>query len=132
MSSRKADLGGLDEDFLLESIKSGGKNEPPPPPQESPPVEHISEKTKESPKRKRNAQGDYGATFLQRNEIKTRQSVYISREIHRKITKIVNTITDNEITVGGYVDTVLTQHLLANKEEINELYRKGKESDELI
>jgi hypothetical protein len=30
-----------------------------------------------------------------------------------------------EITVGGYIDTVLSEHLQANKDEINEVYRRG-------
>ena len=43
--------------------------------------------------------------FLRRNEIKTRQCVYISRDVHSKILKIVNDIAGREISVGGYVDT---------------------------
>lgn len=132
MSSRKADLGDIDEDFLLDSIKGGNKTKPTQPIVEPASVEDAVEKPKEPPKRKRNSTSDYGSIYLQRNEIKTRQCVYISREIHRKITKIVNVIADKQISVGGYVDTVLSQHLEANKEDINELYRKEKQSDDLI
>ena len=59
--------------------------------------------------------------------IKTRQCVYISRDVHSKILKIVNDIAGREISVGGYVDTVLRQHLEQHKEKINELYRKQRE-----
>ena len=69
----------------------------------------------------------YDSVFLQRNEIKTRQCVYISREVHTKISKIVNVITDKEVTVGGYIDKVLAQHLELHKDEINELYKKQRE-----
>ncbi|WP_455668456.1 DUF3408 domain-containing protein, partial [Phocaeicola sp.] len=62
------------------------------------------------------------------NEIKTRQCVYISREVHNKISKIVNVIADKEITVGGYIDTVLAQHLEQHREEINELYKQQREN----
>ena len=65
--------------------------------------------------------------FLRRNEIKTRQCVYISRDVHGKILKIVNDIAGGEISVGGYVDTVLRQHLEQHKERINELYKKQRE-----
>ncbi len=68
--------------------------------------------------------------FLRRNELKTRQCVYISRDVHSKILKIVNDIAGREITVGGYVDTVLRQHLEQHKEQINELYKKQR--DDLI
>ena len=65
--------------------------------------------------------------FLRRNELKTRQCVYISRDVH---SKILNDIAGREITVGGYVDTVLRQHLEQHKEQINELYKKQR--DDLI
>jgi len=32
----------------------------------------------------------------------------------------------SEITVGGYIDKVLYEHLQAYKEEINELYRNRR------
>lgn len=137
MGSRKADTEGIDEALLLESIKQrkrdGGvqpANETPPPFRQQDDVPPVSEKMQEQPKetpRRKKQNADYGATFLQRNEIKTRQCVYISREIHNKVSKIVNVIADKEITVGGYIDSVLAQHLEQHKEEINELYRKQRE-----
>lgn len=90
----------------------------------------VAEKQQEPPKevtRRKKQNADYGSVFLQRNEIKTRQCVYISREIHNKVSKIVNVIADKEITVGGYIDSVLAQHLEQHKDEINELYRKQRE-----
>ena len=44
-----------------------------------------------------------------------------------RINKIVNDIAGREISVGGYVDTVLRQHLEQHKEKINELYKKQRE-----
>ena len=81
---------------------------------------------KDTARRKRQ-EDDYTGLFLRRNEIKTRQCVYISRDVHSKILKIVNDIAGREISVGGYVDTVLRQHLEQHKEKINELYRKQRE-----
>lgn len=137
MGSRKADTEGIDEALLLESIKlrkrDGGvqpTNEMPPPVQpknDIAPVEDKPQEPRKEPPRRKKQNADYGATFLQRNEIKTRQCVYISREIHNKVSKIVNVIADKEITVGGYIDSVLAQHLEQHKEEINELYRKQRE-----
>lgn len=73
---------------------------------------------------------DYRATFLKSSSLKSRQCVYISKEAHGIVSKIVNTIADNEITVGGYIDTVLMHHFKENKEEINKMYRQ--ERKELI
>lgn len=68
---------------------------------------------------------DYRGKYLNRNEIKTRQCVYISRDIHNKISKIVNVLAaEKGISIGGYIDTVLTQHLKEHREAINTLYKK--------
>lgn len=140
MASRKADTAGIDEALLLEaigrrkqdgSIKPLGQTAQPPAvtPQEEPQTETAvpPETPRESPVRHRKQNADYGSTYLRRNEIKTRQCVYISREVHNKISKIVNIIADKEITVGGYIDTVLLRHLEHHKDEINELYRRERE-----
>ncbi len=137
MGSRKNDTGDIDEALLLASIskrKRDGSIQPTeevqPPLQPTNDEEASSEKAQEPQKetpRKKKQSGGYDSIFLQRNEIKTRQCVYISREVHSKISKIVNVIADKEITVGGYIDTVLTQHLEMHKDEINELYKKQRE-----
>ena len=54
--------------------------------------------------------------------------MYISAEAHDIVSKIVNTIADKEITVGGYIDTVLVRHFEENKDEINELYRRDRDN----
>ena len=112
MGSRKVNTEGIDEELLIASIGRRRQDgtlyhaqEPPAPAQED----------------------DYSGLFLRRNEIKTRQCVYISRDVHSKILKIVNDIAGREISVGGYVDTVLRQHLEQHKEKINELYKKQRE-----
>jgi hypothetical protein len=52
--------------------------------------------------------------------------VYISQRIHATISEIVKVIADKEVSVGGYIDNVLLQHLEAHKEEINELYKRDR------
>ena len=83
--------------------------------------------TKAKPEPVRKKRTDYGSTFLKRGELKSRQCVYISKEAHSIVLKIVNTIADKEITVGGYIDTVLMRHFEENKDEINGLYRRDRE-----
>ena len=95
---------------------------------EPPPVQYTAkEKPQRDTVRRKRQEDDYSGLFLRRNEIKTRQCVYISRDVHSKILKIVNDIAGREISVGGYVDTVLRQHLEQHKEKINELYKKQRE-----
>ena len=116
----------IDENFLLQSIKEQDSDAEEkiktPPPQEV--VEPVSEKPKEA-KRRRN-QLDYSTLFLQRNELKERSCVYISRRIHATISEIVRVIADRDVTVGGYIDNVLLQHLEVHKDEINNLYRRER------
>ncbi|MDD4992811.1 MAG: DUF3408 domain-containing protein [Paludibacter sp.] len=64
------------------------------------------------------------SNYLTRNEIKTRQCVYISREVQQKIAKIVNRLSNGDATIGGYIDNVLSEHLRNHKHEINALYRE--------
>jgi hypothetical protein len=65
---------------------------------------------------------DYASLFLQRNELKARSCVYISQKAHNAISKIVKIISDKDITVGGYIDSILIDHLETHRDEIVELY----------
>ena len=143
MGSRKVNTEGIDEDLLIASIGRrrqdgtlfcGQEASAPAPVEESvpkteqPPVSFPEmEKPQRDAGRRKRQEEDYHEVFLRRNEIKTRQCVYISRDVHGKILKIVNDIAGGEISVGGYVDTVLRQHLARHKEAINELYKKQRE-----
>ena len=49
------------------------------------------------------------STFLQASEIKTRQCIYISREIHEKVT-IVASRMGNGLSIGKFVDNILRDH----------------------
>lgn len=85
---------------------------------------NVGKKSSEPAKRKRGNAADYGTVFLQRGELKARQSVYISKEIHEKVSKIVSVLGGKELSVGGYIDNVLSQHFETYMNEINELYEK--------
>jgi len=85
---------------------------------------NVGEKPREPAKRKRGNAVDYETVFLQRNELKVRQSVYISKEIHEKVSKIVSVLGGKELSVGGYIDNVLSKHFETYMNEINELYEK--------
>ena len=136
MASRKLNTEGIDESLLLASIgksrQMGG-----PPTREGTDEPDAGSKTEDgvrltdakarSEPAKRKKQ-DYGSTFLKRSELRVRQCVYISKEAHSIVSKIVNTIADKEITVGGYIDTVLMRHFEENKEEINNLYCRNRDN----
>jgi hypothetical protein len=87
----------VDEQYLMDVIAGGfsAKKEIPEPVHLEEKQEEIAseekmavgEKPKESAKRKRSNAVDYETVFLQRNELKARQSVYISKEIHERYRK---------------------------------------------
>ena len=116
-------LDEIDENFIISSFKTtepqqtGGTLQA---------VERAKE-NREAGKGKKRGLSEYGEKFLKRNELKTRQCVYISGQIHAVISRLVHVIVDKDITVGGYIDTVLAEHLERHKEEINELYRQKRE-----
>jgi hypothetical protein len=128
MAKNKREVDDIDEAALLQSIY---EQDTPPAvsvPSREPEKPAVSapepEKTKEvkEPVKRRRGNADYGSLFLQRNEFKTRLCVYISRRIHTTISEIVKVISDREITVGGYIDSILMEHLETHRDEIMELY----------
>lgn len=142
-------LDEIDENFIISSFKTGGKasatdtgkekvtdvrevpqeqNQPEQPQVEEEPQTTVRTKeNRETGKGKKRGLSEYGEKFLKRNELKTRQCVYISQQIHTVISRLVHVIADKDITVGGYIDTVLAEHLERHKDEINELYRQKRE-----
>ena len=69
---------------------------------------------------------DYSSMFLKKKDLNGRQCVYISKEVHAIISEIVRVIADRDVTVGGYIDNVLLQHLETHKDEINNLYKRER------
>ena len=147
---KDVNLNEIDANFIISSFKNKDRrnnpsSEPRPllPPEKK--EEAVEEETQESipveetpepqtpavqPRentRKKKGQVNYKETFIRRNEIKTRECVYISHNIHAKIVKLIRVLEDTSITIGGYIDTVLSEHLEQHKEEINEIYRQSRE-----
>lgn len=137
MASRKLNTEGIDESLLIASIGKSRQMGSPPAREatESPTADNGPEEstvrpaeTKVKPEPPKKKRTDYGSTFLKRDAPKSRKCVYISAEAHDIVSKIVNTIADKEITVGGYIDTVLIRHFEENKDEINGLYRRDRDN----
>lgn len=74
----------------------------------------------------RRRKGNYDEIYLRRKEIKSRQPVYISQAIHQSITRLVHllALANKDISVGGYIDNVLAEHLERHRDEIADLYRQ--------
>lgn len=133
MASRKVNTEGIDEELLIASIGKKRSEEQMPLPVQEQSVQGQEEKSyaptrRDAGGKKKQQDDDYIGLYLGRNEIKTRQCVYISRDVHSVILKIVNSIAPEDTTVGGYIDTVLRFHLQQHKDRINELYKKQRDN----
>ena len=128
MASRKVNTEGIDEELLIASIGKKRSEEQMPPPVQEQEEKSYAPARRDAGGKKKQQDDDYIGLYLGRNEIKTRQCVYISRDVHSVILKIVNSIAPEDTTVGGYIDTVLRFHLQQHKDRINELYKKQRDN----
>lgn len=128
MASRKVNTDGIDEELLIASIGKKRSEEQMPPPVQEQEEKSCAPTRRDAGGKKKQQDDDYIGLYLGRNEIKTRQCVYISRDVHSVILKIVNSIAPEDTTVGGYIDTVLRFHLQQHKDRINELYKKQRDN----
>ena len=76
---------------------------------------------------------DYKKRFLVNVNIPTRSGklVGISKKYHSRISKIVKTIGDNEVTLFSYIDNILKHHFETFQDDISELYKKNSDGDYL-
>ena len=127
----------IDEDFMKEIISQGlpvkkqetpsaameTEIETPDKPDDKTDKQEREEKTvKEPARRKKNAPGDYRATYFMRVDLTDRQPLYVSRTTHEKLMKIVTVIGGCKATVSSYVENILLRHFDQFQDEINELY----------
>lgn len=71
-------------------------------------------------------ESNYKSTFIRPNKLKMRQCVYIDQETHAMITQFIGGLSDKDITIGGFIDNILKNHLVNYQSVINELHRKRK------
>ncbi|KAA6307096.1 hypothetical protein EZS27_041237 [termite gut metagenome] len=69
---------------------------------------------------------EYESVFLQKNELHTRHSAYVSGGVHTVVSEIAHTLDGKGVTLSGYIDNVLRKHLEAHRDEINKLYKRSR------
>ncbi|MEA4808699.1 hypothetical protein SDC9_32317 [bioreactor metagenome] len=84
------------------------------------------EPPKEESRRRKSKEQEYETLFFKESAIKTRSGkvVYIRKEYHDRILKIVRVIGENEFSLFAYLDNILEHHFNTYQDEITELYRK--------
>jgi len=88
------------------------------------------ESLKEENRRRRGKSQDYESLFIREaGGITAREgkTVYIRKQYHDRILKIVRVIGGNELTLFSYLDNVMEHHFALFQEEITTLYNKKNE-----
>lgn len=147
--SKKIDTSGLDSDFIIGQTDRTNREAKPNPEETSPvantvleevkpaasvavPVPAITEAPREENKQRRKPQPeDYEALFIRTAPTTTRsgKAVYIRKEFHDRIMRIVQNIGFNEVSLFSYIDNVLEHHFNTYQDDITELYRKRRPED---
>ena len=126
----------LDDTSIPPEARSTDGNAPVPPPKEaiqeavSPPASHSKE---EPERRRRNSKPeklDYDTVFICGSNITARlgKQVYIRKEYHDRIQKMLHVIGGNEVTIAAFLDNVLTHHFTLFQDEIAESFKRHMES----
>ena len=134
MSGKEHD-DGLDASFIISQAKSRNRPLHPYTPEKEEEASALSEPsgeaasssaTKEEGRRRRGKGQDYERLFIRNAPSNTRsgKTVYIRKEFHERITRIVQVIGKNELSLYSYVDKVLKAHLDDNRETIERLFEE--------
>lgn len=110
---RKNVTPNIDEDLMMSIMEDGVKKEglqvPPNPPKEP---EHKKSVSREPTRIKKTNSPDYEELFFNRPNTNARdgKTVYIRPDFHEKLSRIVQVIGEDKITIYAYLDNVLDYH----------------------
>lgn len=88
------------------------------------------EPPKENRKRKSRTLAEYDTAFLKPSTLQAKggKTVYIRPEHHARMTRIINTIGQNNLSITDYLDNVLGQHFKDYESDINNSFRENFKS----
>ena len=133
--TKKVNLDEIDERFIISSVRKERVAQEIVPPPLAPLAAAVSETvqaqiepetpefSKEEIKRKRKSQ-DYETLFIKEVHITARlgKTVYIRKEFHDRILKIVQVIGLNEVSLFSYIDNIIAHHFDTYQDDIVRLY----------
>lgn len=114
----------INEELMMSLMVDGVKKEGLRLPKEEPedPIEALPEKpaVKERQKVKKINEKDYESVFFKRPGTNARdgKTVYIRPDFHEKLTRIVQVIGEDKITIYAYLDNLLDYHFQEFREQI--------------
>lgn len=122
--------------LMVDGVKMDGLQLPPEPtkvPEKKTEVEEVKQEVernkptvREKSRSKRNADSDYESTFFKKSETNARdgKTVYIRPEFHEKLTRIIQVIGEDKISIYAYLDNLLDYHFQEFGEQITRSYNE--------
>jgi hypothetical protein len=142
--AKKINMDEIDESFIIASVKKDRTAVPenaaqllrPLPSTITKQPEEATQETmppseppvKEELRRKRDRLQEYELLFIKETDLppaRFGKSVYIRKEFHDRISKIIHVIGNNEVSLFGYIDNVLAHHFDNFQDEITQSYKKS-------
>ncbi|MVZ63741.1 DUF3408 domain-containing protein [Sphingobacterium humi] len=127
--NKKNNKPDIDEEFLMniiaDGVKKDGLNIPPAPPKkQEPEKEQEKPVSKERSRSKKASEAHYEQLFFKRAETNARygKSVYIRPDFHERLSRIVQVIGEDKITIYAYLDNLLEYHFQEFGEEITKSF----------
>ncbi len=132
----------IDEDFLRDLVgnvspvlrnPAAAADVPPVPPpvpvteSVAPPGLHGEPSVETPLKRRRILLPDYADTFLKEATVKRRTTVSINEQTRDVLINVLQHIGPYHLTLGGYIENILRNHIETYRDEINALHRGQRE-----
>ncbi|HRN72214.1 MAG TPA: DUF3408 domain-containing protein [Ginsengibacter sp.] len=124
----------IDEEYLMsiiaDGVKKEGLNVPPTPPEKTESEKEVAKSvSRERSRSRKGNEANYEKIFFKRAETSARngKSVYIRPDFHERLSRIVQVIGEDKITIYAYLDNLLEYHFTEFGEDIiksfNEKYK---------
>ncbi|HRO46774.1 DUF3408 domain-containing protein [Agriterribacter sp.] len=109
----------IDEDYLM-SLMAGGEKQKQPSPEPSKEEIHAKPVAREKGRPKKGSEAAYEKLFFKNPGTNARngKSVYIRPEFHERLSRIVQVIGEDRLTLYAYLDNVLEHHFQEFSEQI--------------
>jgi hypothetical protein len=110
---------GIDEQYLMSIMAGGAKKE-----SQNQELEPAGEKPmiRQKMKNKKSSEISYVEQFLSHHSMTKRgdKSIYIRAEYHERLSRIIQTIADDQIPLYAYLDNILAHHFEMFEKEITD------------
>ena len=144
--ARKTRIEDIDSDAIINTFRQDDTSIPPaarstdgsvpaPPKEElQSVVPATASQPKEEPERRRRSgppeKSYYDATFVRGSNLTARlgKQVYIRKEFHDRIQKMLHVMGGNEVTIASFLDNVLAHHFTQFQDEIADSFSRHMKS----